>query len=157
MLGYLKKIFKFVFSTADKRVACYIYILASLKKRKLRLLGLILSRRLQRRYGIFLPYSATFDPTLVLRHPVGIVVGEGAIIGKNVTVFQNVTLGRSHTNISEYPKIGNNTVIYSGAAVIGGVVIGENCIVGANSVVTKDVPANHVAVGAPARFFHEKT
>lgn len=32
-----------------------------------------------------------------------------------------------------------------------GVTIGDNVIVGANSVVNRDIPANSVAVGAPAR------
>lgn len=35
--------------------------------------------------------------------------------------------------------------------VLGGVTIGENAVVGAGSVVTRDVPANVVAVGNPAR------
>jgi acetyltransferase-like isoleucine patch superfamily enzyme len=38
-----------------------------------------------------------------------------------------------------------------GVCVLPGVTIGEGCIVGANSVVTRDLPANCVAVGSPAR------
>lgn len=41
--------------------------------------------------------------------------------------------------------------IGSGATVLSNVTIGENAIVGAGSVVTKDVPANAVVVGNPAR------
>lgn len=41
--------------------------------------------------------------------------------------------------------------IGSGATVLDGVTIGENAIVGAGSVVTKDVPADAVVVGNPAR------
>ncbi|MGH9356869.1 MAG: transferase, partial [Terriglobia bacterium] len=42
--------------------------------------------------------------------------------------------------------------IGSGATVLSKVTIGENAIVGAGSVVTRDVPANTVVAGNPARF-----
>lgn len=43
--------------------------------------------------------------------------------------------------------------IGSGATILANVTIGENALVGAGSVVTKDVPANAVAAGNPARVF----
>jgi len=48
-------------------------------------------------------------------------------------------------------KIGNNIVFGRNVTVLKGVTIGDNCIIGLNSVITKDIPANSVAVGAPAR------
>ena len=48
-------------------------------------------------------------------------------------------------------SIGNNVYIGSGAYIMPGVTIGDNCIIGASAVVTKDIPANSVAVGVPAR------
>ena len=48
-------------------------------------------------------------------------------------------------------RVGNNVYIGSGAYIMPGVTIGDNCIIGAASVVTKDIPANSVAVGIPAR------
>lgn len=47
--------------------------------------------------------------------------------------------------------IGNNVWVGSGAIILPGVTIGDNSVIGAGSVVTKDVPANAVAVGNPAR------
>lgn len=47
--------------------------------------------------------------------------------------------------------IGNNVWIGAKATVTKGVTIGDNVVVGANSVVTHDIPANSIAVGAPAR------
>ena len=51
--------------------------------------------------------------------------------------------------------IGNNVWIGAGAIVLPGVTIGENSVIGAGSVVTKDIPANVVAVGNPCRVMRE--
>jgi maltose O-acetyltransferase len=47
--------------------------------------------------------------------------------------------------------IGDNVWLGGGVIVLPGVTIGENTVVGAGAVVTKDLPANVVAVGNPAR------
>lgn len=151
VISFLTEMFNIVFSTSDKRVAHYIWLICFLKKRSQPMLGLIVSRRLQRKYGVFLPYYSVFNSTLTLRHPTGVVIGEGVEIGDNVTIFQNVTIGRSDTNIDGYPNIGDNCIIYAGAVILGKVRVGNNCVIGANTVVTKDVPDNSVAIGAPAK------
>ena len=48
-------------------------------------------------------------------------------------------------------KIGRNVWLGTKVTVIKGVTIGDNAIVGANAVVTKDIPANAIAAGVPAR------
>jgi acetyltransferase-like isoleucine patch superfamily enzyme len=48
-------------------------------------------------------------------------------------------------------RVGNNVWIGYGACVLRGVAIGDNAIVGTNAVVTKEVPANAVVGGVPAR------
>lgn len=48
-------------------------------------------------------------------------------------------------------RIGQNVLIGAGAVILPGVTIGDNATIGANAVVTKDVPANSVAAGIPAR------
>jgi acetyltransferase-like isoleucine patch superfamily enzyme len=48
-------------------------------------------------------------------------------------------------------RVRKNASIGSGCTILGGVEIGENAMVGAGSVVTKNVPANAVVVGNPAR------
>ena len=48
-------------------------------------------------------------------------------------------------------KIGNNVHIGINTIVMPGVNIGDNVVVGAGSIVTKNIPSNSVAVGAPAR------
>jgi acetyltransferase-like isoleucine patch superfamily enzyme len=47
--------------------------------------------------------------------------------------------------------VGSNVWIGYGACILRGVSVGDNAIVGTNSVVTKDVPANAVVAGIPAR------
>lgn len=47
--------------------------------------------------------------------------------------------------------LGNGCWIGTGARIVGGVTIGDNAIVGAGSLVLKDIPANSIAVGVPAR------
>ncbi|PZP49577.1 MAG: maltose acetyltransferase [Pseudopedobacter saltans] len=47
--------------------------------------------------------------------------------------------------------VGNNVWIGAQAIILPGVTIGDNAIIGAGSVVTKDIPANSVAVGNPCR------
>ncbi|MBQ4120859.1 MAG: sugar O-acetyltransferase [Clostridia bacterium] len=51
--------------------------------------------------------------------------------------------------------IGKNCWIGAGAIIMPGVTIGDNSVIGAGSVVTKDIPANVVAYGSPARVIRE--
>ncbi|RZJ37319.1 MAG: N-acetyltransferase [Chryseobacterium sp.] len=82
----------------------------------------------------------------------GLRIHDNVFIGPNVT-FTNDRYPRS----KQYPEEFQQTVIEKGASiganatVLGGVTIGENALIGAGSVVTKDVPANELWVGNPAR------
>jgi acetyltransferase-like isoleucine patch superfamily enzyme len=53
--------------------------------------------------------------------------------------------------------IGNNVWIGYGACILRGVTVGDNAIIGTNSVVTKDVPANAVVAGLPAKVIRMRT
>ena len=48
-------------------------------------------------------------------------------------------------------KIGNNVWIGAHATILAGVTVGDNAVVAAGAVVTKDVPANAVVGGVPAK------
>ena len=52
-------------------------------------------------------------------------------------------------------KVGNNVWIGGNVIVLPGVTIGDNVVIGAGSVVTKDIPANVVAVGNPCKIIKE--
>jgi len=64
-------------------------------------------------------------------------------------VFRN--LFSDYINSSGAVTLGNNIYIGTHVIILKGVSIGDNCIIGAGSVVTKDIPANSVAVGVPCR------
>ncbi len=82
----------------------------------------------------------------------GIRIEDNVFIGPNVT-FTNDKYPRS----KQYPERFDNTVVKKGASIganstiLGGVTIGENAMIGAGSVVTKDVPANTLWFGNPAK------
>ncbi|HWT90213.1 MAG TPA: acyltransferase [Solirubrobacterales bacterium] len=48
-------------------------------------------------------------------------------------------------------EVGNNVWIGYGACILRGVSVGDNAVIGTNAVVTKDVPANAIVGGVPAR------
>lgn len=54
-------------------------------------------------------------------------------------------------------SIGNNAWLGGGVIVLPGMSIGENTVVGAGAVVTRDLPANVVAVGNPARVVRDQS
>jgi maltose O-acetyltransferase len=58
---------------------------------------------------------------------------------------------RDKWEAAEPITIGDNVWLGSGAIVLPGVTIGDNTVVGAGAVVTRDLPANVVAAGNPAR------
>ena len=113
--------------------------------------SILLSRRIATVYGCYISPLAVIGSGLRLPHPIGIVIGEGVVIGRNVTIFQSVTVGVTSAGALQYPRIGDDVVIYAGAVIIGPVVIGQGASIGANAVVNTDVPAGCMAVGVPAR------
>lgn len=85
-----------------------------------------------------------------------ITIGEDAQIGPNVQLLTPThptgpSLRREKYEAAKPIVIGNNVWLGGGAIVLPGVTIGDNSVIGAGSVVTKDIPANVIAVGNPAR------
>lgn len=82
----------------------------------------------------------------------GVTLEDNVFIGPNVT-FTNDLVPRS----KQYPEAFAKTLVKKGASIganatiVAGNTIGENVLIGAGSVVTKDVPANTVWFGNPAK------
>ena len=91
--------------------------------------------------------------------------------GASIVALNSITIG-DHTLISDYVTIydsmyhptlpgeeaftapvviGRNCLIGNGAMIMPGVTIGDNVVVGARAVVNKDIPANSIVAGAPAK------
>ena len=85
----------------------------------------------------------------------GIDIADDVMIGPNVSLITSghpIEPSRRRDAVIARPiVIGRNVWIAAGATVIGGVTIGENSVVAAGSVVTRDVPANTLVGGNPAR------
>lgn len=84
----------------------------------------------------------------------GITIGEGSLIGHNVVLATlNHAMDPTHRKdlIPAPIKIGNNVWIGANATVCPGVTIGDGAVVAAGAVVTKDVLANAVVGGVPAK------
>ncbi|THV40550.1 sugar O-acetyltransferase [Glycomyces buryatensis] len=89
-----------------------------------------------------------------------IEIGDDCLIGPNVqllTPTHPVEPGprRDKLEAAQPITIRDNVWIGGGVIVCPGVTIGENSVIGAGAVVTRDIPANVVAVGNPARVVRE--
>ncbi|GAA1626158.1 sugar O-acetyltransferase [Georgenia ruanii] len=85
-----------------------------------------------------------------------ITIGDDVQIGPNVQLLTPThpvepEPRRAKWEAAEPITIGDNVWLGGGVIVCPGVTIGENTVVGAGAVVTKDLPANVVAVGNPAK------
>ena len=102
--------------------------------------------------GIEIHPGAKIGRRFFIDHGAGVVIGETTEIGDDVLLYQGVVLGGvSLKKEKRHPTIGNGVMIGAGAIVLGPITIGDGAKVGAASLVVKNVPANAIAVGVPAR------
>ncbi|WP_446292059.1 sugar O-acetyltransferase [Vibrio vulnificus] len=97
---------------------------------------------------------ANFNLTLV--DDTHIYIGNSVMIAPNVTIATaghpiDPELRRKVAQFNIPVHIKDNVWIGANSVVLPGVTMGENSVIGAGSVVTKDIPANVVAVGNPCR------
>lgn len=85
-----------------------------------------------------------------------IYIGDKCMFGPNVTVATAghpilPFLREDGVQYNLPVRIGRNVWIGAGVIILPGITVGDNCVIGAGSVVTKDIPANSVAVGNPCK------
>lgn len=101
---------------------------------------------------------ANFNLTIV--DDCDIFIGNNVMLGPNVTLSAGThpihpELRSKNAQYNVSIQIGNNVWIGANSVVLPGVTIGDNTVIGAGSVVTRDIPANVVAVGMPCRVMRE--
>lgn len=117
-------------------------------------------------FGLFPPIYSDFGRNIKLgrnvfinsgccfQDQVGIELGDGCMIGHQVviaTLNHDLMPERRASMIPAKVTLGRNVWVGAHATILPGVTIGDNSVVAAGAVVTKDVPANCVAAGVPAR------
>lgn len=87
----------------------------------------------------------------------GVTLGDGCLIGHNVVfaTLDHGTARRPRGNVSGAYPVRQNVWVGSNSTILRGVTVGDNAIIAAGSVVTKDVAANTVVGGVPARHIRD--
>ena len=115
---------------------------------------------------VFPPFYSEFGKNLTLGKDVfinigcrfqdtgGITIGDGTLIGHGstlTTLSHDIDPNRRADMTPAPIVIGHDVWLGAAVTVLPGVTIGDGAIVGAGAVVTKDVPANSVVAGVPAK------
>lgn len=117
-------------------------------------------------FRLFPPFYTDFGKNIALGENVfinacchfqdhgGVTLGDGCLIGHNVvfaTLNHDFNPARRASMTPAPIVLGNNVWVGSNATILQGVTIGDGAVIAAGAVVTKDVPANTVAGGVPAK------
>ena len=126
----------------------------------------LIGQEVDENFGLFPPFYTDYGMNIRLGKGVfinegccfqdqgGIEIGDNALIGHQVVLatLNHDLIPKKRANMIPAPiKIGNNVWIGAHATILAGVTVGDNAVVAAGAVVTKDVPANVVVGGVPAK------
>lgn len=131
-----------------------------------RLMEELTGQKIDKNFGLFPPFYTDCGKNIHIGKGVfinssckfqdqgGIYIDDKCQIGHNtiIATLNHGMLPEERGDLIPKPvRIGKGVWIGSGSIILPGVTIGDNAIIGAGSVVTKDIPANAVAVGNPAK------
>lgn len=106
-------------------------------------------------YNIHLGEKVYFNVNCVVLDAAKVTIGSNVFIGPGVHIYTAThptnAVERQTVEFAKPVSIGNDCWIGGNAIIFPGVTIGDGCTIGAGSVVTKDIPANSLAVGNPAK------
>lgn len=93
-------------------------------------------------------YEIKLPTHFMVEHPVGSVLGR-AEYGDYFMIYQGVTVGGNRrADKVEYPKLGNNILLYANSSVLGNTIVGNNVIVSAGSIlINETIPNNCIVFG----------
>ncbi len=129
-------------------------------------LGDIIGKKVDESTTIFPPFYTNFGRHIILGKNIfinhacsfldlgGIIIEDGVMIAPKVNITSEghpLEASKRKTLVPKKVIIKQNAWIGAGASILPGVTIGENAVVAAGALVTKDVPANTLVGGVPAK------
>ncbi len=114
-----------------------------------------------RKKGVHIGQGTVLRPktsNIDITRPSLVSIGDNCYLNEGFTLLTHdwvtqvfVNKGYDFINSSGKVTIGNNVSFGQNVMVLKGVTIGDDCFIGAGSIVTRDIPANSLAVGAPCK------
>ena len=131
-----------------------------------KLMSELIGKPVGENFGLFPPFYTDFGKNITIGNDVfinagckfqdqgGIEIGDGSLIGHNVVLatLNHDLAPEKRQQLHPAPiRIGRGVWIGANATITSGVTIGDNAVVAAGAVVNRDIPANTVVGGVPAK------